>query len=130
MAVFTGGTLGGLARYAVTWAWPESGRGVLWSVFTVNTAGAFLLGLLVAVLAQRSASRRYLRPLLGTGFLGAFTTFSAVVARSDQLAEQDGPWTAGAYLIGGTLAALTATALGLLIGRTLAGTAGSTAGDQ
>jgi fluoride ion exporter CrcB/FEX len=40
----------------------------------VNVAGALILGLVVA--ASNVLSSRFVRPLLGTGFCGAFTTFS------------------------------------------------------
>ena len=68
-------------------------------------------------------SGRYLRPLLGTGFCGAFTTFSSVVVTTDLLLAHGHAGTALAYLgasIGGGLAA---ALLGLVAGRALAAAA-------
>jgi CrcB protein len=44
----------------------------------VNILGAFLLGYFVTRLQERLPLSAYRRPLLGTGFCGAFTTFSTV----------------------------------------------------
>lgn len=65
--VFVGGALGSLARYGLALALPG-----LWATWTVNIVGSFALGLL---LGRRPAQP--LRLLLGTGFLGGFTTYSA-----------------------------------------------------
>ena len=117
-AVFGGGVAGGLARYGVTTAWPTPAHGFPWATFGVNTAGAFALPLLLVLLAAASAPR-YLRPLLGTGFLGAFTTFSSVVTATDQLAAAGREISAALYLGGSTAAALAAGTMGLLAGRAL-----------
>jgi len=47
-----------------------------WATFGVNVAGAFILGWLITRLQERVPPSAYRRPLLGTGFCGAFTTFS------------------------------------------------------
>jgi CrcB protein len=117
--IFLGGIAGGLARYAVTEAWPGSKRGFPWSTFTVNTTGAFALGLLLVLLGHLFASHRLARPLLGTGFLGALTTFSSVMTATDQLLAHDRASTAVVYLVGSLLAALGAVSFGLLTGRAI-----------
>ena len=116
--IFAGGVVGGLTRYAITKAWPAPTTRFPWAVFTVNTAGAFALGLLLAMIAKL-APRRLLRPLLGTGFLGAFTTFSSVVTTTDQLLAHGRTGTAAAYLGGGILAALGAVSFGVVLGRAI-----------
>jgi CrcB protein len=115
--VLAGGVGGGLARYGVTQAWPTPTGGFPWSTFVVNTAGSFALPLLLVVLADIWAPHRYVRPLLGTGFLGAFTTFSSVTATADQLAVHGHARTAAVYLTASVLAALGAASFGLLLGR-------------
>jgi len=72
IAVAVGGAAGCLARWLVT-----DGRSP-WVVVAVNLAGALALGLLVALVRPGSV----LRPLLGTGFLGGWTTWSALAAQS------------------------------------------------
>ncbi len=118
--VFVGGIAGGLARYGITEAWPAGASDFPWSTFGVNTAGAFALGLLVALLADVLGPHRLLRPVLGTGFLGALTTFSSVVTTTDRLLASGHRSTALLYLGGGTLVALAAVWLGLRAGRALA----------
>jgi CrcB protein len=44
----------------------------------VNIFGAFLLGYFITRLQERLPLSAYRRPLLGTGFCGAFTTFSTM----------------------------------------------------
>jgi CrcB protein len=119
-AVFLGGAVGGLARYAITSVWPTGTESLPWATFAINTGGAFLLSLLAVLLAEMWAPRRYLRPLIGTGFLGAFTTFSSVVVVADQLTAHGHAATAAGYLAGTVLAALAAAALGLVLGRAIA----------
>jgi fluoride exporter len=77
-AIFAGGFLGAIARAEVVEAIPyHSGRWP-WATFTVNIVGAFLLGYFVTRLQERLPVSAYRRPLLGTGFCGALTTFSAM----------------------------------------------------
>ncbi|UGS33793.1 fluoride efflux transporter CrcB [Capillimicrobium parvum] len=77
-AIFAGGCAGALARAGLAEAvaahpgqWP-------WATFAVNVAGAFLLGWFITRLTERLPLSSYRRPLLGTGFCGALTTFSTV----------------------------------------------------
>jgi CrcB protein len=49
-----------------------------WATFLVNLAGAFLLGYVVTRLQERLPLSAYRRPLVGTGFCGALTTFSTM----------------------------------------------------
>jgi fluoride exporter len=77
-AIFAGGFLGAIARAEVVEALPyHSGRWP-WATFTVNIVGALLLGYVVTRLQERLPVSAYRRPLLGTGFCGALTTFSAM----------------------------------------------------
>jgi fluoride exporter len=49
-----------------------------WVTFAVNLVGAFLLGYFATRLQERLPLSAYRRPLLGTGFCGALTTFSTM----------------------------------------------------
>jgi CrcB protein len=116
--VFAGGCLGGAARYWATSTHP--GGAFPWSTLAVNLAGAFVLGLVVVVASELVPSR-YLRPLVGTGFCGALTTFSSVVVSADRLFAHHRVATALGYLLATIVGGLAAAVLGLFLGRALAG---------
>jgi CrcB protein len=77
-AVFAGGFAGSLVRAGLVEAFPPRAGEWPWATFTVNIAGALLLGYLVTRLQERLPLSSYRRPLLGTGFCGALTTFSTM----------------------------------------------------
>ena len=77
---FLGGIGGTAAREAISLAVPAV-NGIPVAIFTVNIGGAFLLGLLLEALARSGpdeGARRTIRILIGTGFMGGFTTYSAL----------------------------------------------------
>jgi CrcB protein len=53
------------------------------------------------------------RPFLGVGVLGGFTTFSTTLLESARLADGGGPWDAAGYLLGTTAGALLAVHVGV-----------------
>ncbi|MGX2998760.1 fluoride efflux transporter FluC [Streptomyces sp. JNUCC 64] len=75
--VAAGGVLGAGARYGAALLWPTPGGAFPWTTLTVNAVGCALLGALMAALTAASAPGPLVRPFLGTGVLGGFTTFSA-----------------------------------------------------
>ena len=105
LLVFAGGCVGGYARYAVTTAWAQPAAAFPWSTFVVNTAGAFVLGVIVVVSGR---GPRWLRPLAGTGFCGGLTTFSALVVSADRLGAHGHAGTAIAYVAASAVAGLAA----------------------
>lgn len=119
-AVAIGGILGGLARYAITGSGQGPASGFPWPTYAVNVSGAFVLALLLVLVLDVLRPTTYLRPLLGTGFCGAYTTFSSVVVTTDQLAAHDRAGIAVAYLFGSLAGGLAAGVLGLGLGRTTA----------
>ncbi|WP_430781228.1 fluoride efflux transporter FluC [Actinoplanes sp. G11-F43] len=72
--VSAGGVLGALARWGISTAWPHSPTGFPWSTWAINVSGCFLIGVL-----HTRIERRLPRLLLGTGFLGGYTTFSTAI---------------------------------------------------
>lgn len=97
-----------------------------WGIFWINITGAFLLGLLQGVLARdasfrQSASSRHARgyALLGTGFLGAFTTFSTFAFDSFRLFMLARPQAALGNMAATILCGLAAVALGSFLTRHL-----------
>jgi CrcB protein len=121
--VLAGGFLGGLTRYEAVTHWASADGAFPWSTFTVNTAGAFILGLVVVVVTEVIGTSTYTRPLLGAGFCGALTTFSSVAVQFDELAAHGHLGTGCAYLAGSVVAGLAAAAMGALLARQLPPTA-------
>lgn len=119
VAVGVGSFAGGLVRYEATVTWPQ-GSGFPWAIFGVNTAGAFILGLLLVLVLEVLPPTTYLRPLLGTGFCGGLTTFSAVAAGSDSLVAHGRAGLAAGYLASSVAAGLGGVALGVILARSLA----------
>jgi fluoride exporter len=116
-AVAAGGLLGGALRWAVGLWLPTPAGGFPWAVLLVNTAGAFVLALVVVLVARVLPG--WVRPLVGTGFCGALTTFSSVVVGADRLVARGQAGLAAGYLLAGLAAGLAAACAGLLAGRWL-----------
>lgn len=77
-AIFLGGAAGGLLRVAAAQLFPSGPASWPWAVFAINISGAFALGYLATRLQERLALSTYRRPFAGTGFCGAYTTFSTM----------------------------------------------------
>jgi CrcB protein len=114
-----GGFAGGLSRYGIDRAWVSASGSFPWATLVINTSGAFALALLLALALERFPANRYLRPALGTGFCGAYTTFSSVTVSTDQLAAHGHAMVAAIYVLTSLLAGLAAALVGILIGRSL-----------
>lgn len=78
---------------------------------TVNVSGALLLGLLEGLAVPRN-----LALVLGTGAVGAYTTFSTWMFETQRLVEERQAWTAVANLVVSAVAGGAAAAAGLWIG--------------
>jgi CrcB protein len=119
LAVFIGGVLGGLARYGIGRAAPPRVDGFPWDIFAINVVGAFALAVLLVLLLEVFPPTRYARPVLGTGFIGAFTTFSSLATATDQLLAHGDAVVAILYTFGSLFGGLAAAVLGLACGRAI-----------
>lgn len=117
--VGAGGALGGLARWSLTQVVPEPAGTFPWTTFAINVVGSFLLGLLVVGVVGRRGAPVWVRPALGTGLLGGFTTFSAYTHAVDVLVTGGAPGTALAYLLGSLVAGVVAAGAGVATGARL-----------
>lgn len=127
-AVAIGAFAGGVARYLVVLAWPAPSGTFPWGIFGVNTAGVFILALLLVLALEVVNPSDYLRPMLGTGFCGGLTTFSSVATGVDELAAHGHPGLAVGYVAASVFAGLAAAALGIIFGRSI-GAARDRSGD-
>ena len=117
MVVFAlgcGGILGALARYAVSRAFPVASGSFPWSTFVINVTGSAVLGFVLILLIEQFPRGRLARPFLGTGVLGAYTTFSTFEVDALLLLRGHDLRTAVTYLVLSVLAGLGALWLGVL----------------
>jgi CrcB protein len=117
LAVFAGGAVGAIARALVGEALPAEPGTWPWATFAVNVAGAFVLGLLVTRLQERVPPSAYRRPLLGTGFCGALTTFSTFQVELLRMLDADRAGLAAAYAAASIAAGCLAVALATNLSR-------------
>src|SRR4051795_11715150 len=120
-AVAVGGVLGAETRYAVGRLLDIPIGGWPWDTWLVNVSGSFLIGVLMAVLATVRRPRRLVRPFLGVGVLGGFTTFSTAMVEVPELLGDGRPDLALLYLVGSAVGALIAVALGVVLARAVGG---------
>jgi CrcB protein len=118
--VATGGMVGAAARHAVTLAMPTAANAVPWPALIVNTSGCLLIGVLMVLIVEARSSHRLVRPFLGVGVLGGYTTFSTYTVDAQTLIAAGRPGVALAYLAGTAVVALVAVQLGVVLTRAVA----------
>jgi CrcB protein len=116
LGLLVAGAIGALLRYEVELhVRRHLGPGFPWGTLVINVSGAFVLGLLTGMADHQGVPTGVLT-VVGTGLLGAFTTFSTFTFDTVSLAER-GRIGGAAANIGGTIVlGLGAAALGLLAG--------------
>jgi CrcB protein len=82
LAVGAVGGLGAVARFVLDGTFGRTGWDFPFGTFTVNMLGAFILGVLAGAALTQNEYRVW-----GTGFIGAFTTFSTWMLETHRLAE-------------------------------------------
>lgn len=120
VAIAVAGAFGALARYGlegvVSRRWPGA---FPWGTFVVNVSGAFALGFVFVLLAERFSVDPWLRSAVTIGFLGAYTTFSTLSFESYRLFEDGAVGLALANTVGSLAAGLIAVYLGVVAGRSV-----------
>jgi CrcB protein len=111
LLVLVGGAVGAPLRYLTDVVFQRRhGAAFPWGTWTVNGAGSFVLGVVVA------AGPDWLVTLAGTGFCGALTTFSTFGYETVRLSEEGETATAAANVAGSLVIGLVAAALGWWLG--------------
>lgn len=118
-AVAAGGALGAAARHLAWERWPTAPGGLPLTTVIINVVGSAAIGVLLVVVSEQWPHRRLLRPFLGTGVLGGFTTFSAYAVDVQHLATTGQPFRAAVYLVATPVLALLAAAVGSWAARML-----------
>ncbi len=120
LQVALGGAIGAVLRYL-------TGIGLIrlfgqtpmpLGVLTVNILGSLAMGLFITAAAQRGFT--YLSPLIATGILGGFTTFSAFSLEAVALYERGALGLAAVYVIANVTLSIAALFAGMAIARGLA----------
>lgn len=116
VVVAIAGGAGAIARYVADGVIQDRTSGVLpLGTMTVNVVGSFVMGIVTGVLVFHGAGATVVA-VVGTGFCGGLTTFSAFTWETLRLIEERQPRAAALNALGGLVASLTAAALGLALG--------------
>ncbi|QNE75981.1 fluoride efflux transporter CrcB [Streptomyces finlayi] len=128
-AIAAGGALGALARYAVMVIRPAADGAFPWAVLGVNVTGCALIGVLMVLVAERDGKAHPLvRPFLGVGVLGGFTTFSTYAADVAKLLDRQEALTAMTYAAATLVGSLGAVWAAVVATRALLGVRGGERG--
>jgi len=118
LVVGLGGFLGAVTRHAVNLAVARIWAGPFpLGTFLINVSGSFALGFLASVAAERLGLDPGWRLLVGTGFLGAYTTFSTFEYETHRLVEAGAVAWAVASVVASIAAGFLAVRFGAMIGR-------------
>lgn len=120
-AVAVGGVAGAEARYLLGVAFPTTAGAWPWTTLGINLSGCLLIGALYTVLTEVGSPHPLLRPLLGVGALGGYTTFSTWSVETVTLATEGHPGLAIGYLLASPVLAVLACGLAVAIVRRVAG---------
>jgi CrcB protein len=118
--ISVGGALGSLCRWGLAEALPHQPGSIAWSTVTANVSGAFALGVLMVLAVDAWPRSRYLRPLVGVGLLGGYTTFSTAMLDLRSLFAEGEALRAAGYVSVTLVPGLLAVWLGLAVMRALA----------
>ncbi len=96
--IAAGGAIGACARYGASLLWPTPAGAFPWTTLLVNTTGCAAIGLLMVMIVEVRAVHPLVRPFLGTGVLGGYTTFSTYAVDAGRLVDGRRAGMALAYL--------------------------------
>src|SRR3954469_15294743 len=99
-AISAGGAAGAVARYGLLVALPHRADQFPWATFVTNVTGGLLIGVLMVLITEVWSAHRLVRPFLGVGVLGGFTTFSTYTVDVQQLVAAGSARTGLLYLVG------------------------------
>jgi CrcB protein len=115
LGVAVAGLLGAPARYVLDTVISERVRGPFpWGTFVVNVSGSLLLGFLTG-LGLYHGFPSTAKTVLGTGFLGAYTTFSTFTYETSGLLQEGSRLEALVNVAGSVVAGVAAAAAGLAL---------------
>ncbi|HWD83321.1 MAG TPA: fluoride efflux transporter CrcB [Kribbella sp.] len=117
--IAVGGAIGASARYLIGLGWPTPPAGFPYATLVVNIVGCGLIGILMVLVTDVLTQQRLVRPFLGTGVLGGFTTFSTYAVDIERLISGGHAGTALLYLATTVVGALVAVRTTVTVTRAL-----------
>lgn len=114
-----GGGIGAVCRYALSQALPTRPGQFPWATFITNVLGCFLIGVLMVLITEVWSAHRLVRPFLGVGILGGFTTFSTYAVEMHGLLQPGSVGLAFTYLAGTLAGAMLAVMIGVWLTRAI-----------
>jgi fluoride exporter len=116
LAIAIGGALGTVARFLLDTAFVEGSHHFPTVTLVVNLSGSLAIGLLVPLAALWAPRLPLLRPFLIVGFLGGWTTYSALAVSAVTLLQNGQAGSSLLYLaatfVGGTALVVLGNAMG------------------
>jgi CrcB protein len=109
------GAAGAVARYVIDGTVTERVDNRLpYGTLAVNVIGSFILGFVTGLVLYHDDSTT-IRTLVGTGFCGAFTTWSTLSWETLRLVEEGDTGAAAVTVFGGIATSMIAAAIGLAL---------------
>jgi CrcB protein len=88
-----------------------------WSAPPAVGRGCFLLGALLAIVGRRSPEPAWVKPLLGVGVLGGYTTYSTFAVEVVRQVDAGSVLLATGYVLVSVVGGVSAVAAGAVTGR-------------
>jgi CrcB protein len=122
--IAAGGAIGAEARFGFGLLLPHAAGAWPWSTLLVNFSGCVLIGVLMVVITELKEAHRLVRPFLGVGVLGGYTTFSTATVETLALLAAGRPAVAAGYVVATPALAVLGCGCGVVAARLLAGRPG------
>ena len=119
--IAAGGVLGAEARHGAGVLLPHTADAWPWATLLVNFSGCVLIGVLMAVITELREAHRLVRPFLGVGVLGGYTTFSTATVETLALLAAGRPVAAVGYVVATPALAVLGCGCGVIATRLIAG---------
>lgn len=116
-AIALGGAAGAAARHALELAWPPGAETLPWATLVTNASGCLLIGMLMVQVVEVGRAHPLLRPFLGVGVLGGYTTFSTYAVQTRGLWSEGHPGVSLLYAALTPALALAAVVVGVVTAR-------------
>ena len=113
LALSIGGALGAMSRYLLSQSMADGGTFFPYPTLFINYLGCLILGFFFTITVEYLTISPALRTGFGTGFVGAFTTFSTFSVETVHLVEQGLLVVAFLYVLASLLGGLILAGVGI-----------------